>query len=345
MNVHASIARPTPPGCDSAMPDPRALAEQLARYREPCHRRSLFELAVTIVPLALLWAGAWLGVRAGHWAALLLTIPAGAFLLRLFIVQHDCGHGAFFRHRALNDWTGRALGVLTLTPYDVWRRAHAEHHAGAANLDRRGVGDVDTLTLAEYRALSAWGRLRYRLYRHPLTLLGLGPAYLFLLRNRLPIGQMRRGWQPWVSAMATNLALCLLALGTAALGGLGSFVLVQLCVTLVAGTGGVWLFYVQHQFEDGWWERKPGWTFHDGALRGSSHYVLPAPLRWITGNIGVHHVHHLVSRIPFYRLPEVLRDWPVLARTNQVTLRDSLACLRLRLWDEERRRLVPIPKR
>jgi len=333
-----------PTAGEPASLDPRALAARLARYREPCHRRSLFELAVTLVPLALFWTGAWLGVRAGHWAALLLAVPAGAFLLRLFIVQHDCGHGAFFRHRALNDWTGRVLGVLTLTPYDVWRRAHAEHHAGAGNLDRRGVGDVDTLTLAEYRARSPWGRLRYRLYRHPLTLLGFGPAYLFLVRNRLPIGQMRQGWRPWVSAMATNLAVCLAALGTAALGGFGSFVIVQLCVTLVAASGGVWLFYVQHQFEATWWERKPGWTFHDGALLGSSHYVLPAPLRWITGNIGVHHVHHLVSRIPFYRLPEVLRDCPALARTNRVTLRESLACLRLRLWDEERRQLVPIPR-
>jgi acyl-lipid omega-6 desaturase (Delta-12 desaturase) len=323
--------------------DPRALAADLARYRTPHLGRSLFELGVTLLPLLLLVGLAWAGLAAGWWPALLLTIPAGGFLLRLFIIQHDCGHGAFFRSRKANDWLGRALGVLTMTPYDVWRGAHAEHHASNGNLDRRGMGDVDTLTVAEYRALSPLRRLGYRLYRHPLTLLGLGPAYLFVLRNRLPIGQMRDGWRPWVSAMATNAALLLVALATAAVGGFGPFVLVQLLTILVAGAGGVWLFYVQHQFETTVWDRKAEWSFHQGALAGSSFYDLPAPLRWLTGNIGIHHVHHLVSRIPFYRLPEVLRDCPALAGVNRIGLRDSLACLRLRLWDEQSRRLVPFP--
>ena len=338
MNCHVKIAAAPAPL------DPRALARDLAAYRTPHTGRSLAELGVTLAPFLLFWVAAFAGLEAGYPAALLLTIPAGGFLLRLFIIQHDCGHGAFFKRRGWNDWTGRVLGVLTMTPYDVWRGAHAEHHASAGNLDRRGVGDVDTLTLGEYQALGRWARFKYRLYRHPLTLLGLGPAYLFLIRNRLPIGQMRDGWRPWVSAMTTNALICFAGLAMALAGGFTSFVAVQLLVTLVAASAGVWLFYVQHQFERTLWARKGEWSFHDGALKGASYYVLPTPLRWITGNIGIHHIHHLVSRIPFYRLPDVLRDMPSLAHVNRLTIRESLTCLRLALWDEQNGRMVAFPR-
>ena len=339
MNCHVKIALPAPDALD-----PRSLARELARYRTPSVGRSLFELAVTIVPLFLLAGASWAGLEAGYPAALLLAVLAGGFVLRLFIIQHDCGHGAYFRSRHANDWLGRALGVLTVTPYDVWRAAHAEHHASSGNLDRRGTGDVDTLTVAEYRALPFWGRFGYRAYRHPLTIFGIGPAYLFLLRNRLPVGQMRDGWRPWVSAMGTNAALALgVALLAAATGG-WSFLLVWVTMLLVGASAGVWLFYVQHQFEATFWARKPGWSFHDGALRGASYYALPAPLHWITGNIGIHHVHHLVSRIPFYRLTQVLRDRPALATVNRLTVRESVACVRLALWDEQAERLVPFPR-
>jgi len=313
----------------------------LERYRSPNQARSALELAITALPLVALWLVAWLLYSFGYWwASLLIGIPAGGFLVRLFMIQHDCGHGAFFSSRLANDWVGRVIGVLTLTPYDVWRQTHAIHHATSGNLDRRGIGDVTTLTVREYRECSRWGRLRYRFYRHPLVLLGLGPAYLFLLQQRLPIGLMRKGWQPWVSAMATNLALAFLCATLIFLIGIKAFLIVHLPIILIAATIGVWLFYVQHQFEHTRWDETQAWSHHDNALYGSSYYVLPGPLRWLTANIGVHHVHHLCSRIPFYRLPEVMREYPEFGQVGRLTLLDSVSCLGLVLWDESRRRLI-----
>lgn len=322
-------------------PDARRWVPILGKYRQPDNARSIAELAVTIVPLAVLWTTAWFTFWLGYsGATLLLAIPAAAFLVRLFMIQHDCGHGAFFTHRQANDWVGRVIGTLTLTPYGMWRRAHAVHHATAGNLDRRGVGDVDTLTVLEYVALSRWNRLKYRLYRHPLVMFGVGPAYLFLFRNRLPVGLMRNGWQPWASPMATNLAIALMVAILVWLIGIKAFLLVHLPIFLLAATMGVWLFYVQHQFEYTAWQRNGAWSQHEAALFGSSHYELPAVLRWFTANIGLHHVHHLCSRIPYYRLPCVQRDYPELSDVGRLTLRESLHCARLALWDEEQKRLV-----
>src|SRR6202167_5813001 len=233
--------------------DPRAWAPILARYREPNCARSTMELAITVVPFVLLWILMWAALGSGYLVGLLLAVPAAGFMVRLFMIQHDCGHGAFFRHRFANDWVGRGIGVLTLTPYDFWRRTHAAHHATSGNLDRRGIGDIDTLTVGEYLSLSRWGRLRYRVYRHPLVMFGLGPAYLFFLQHRLPIGLMRGGWQPWLSTMATNLGIVLVAAGTIWAAGFGPFLLVQLPVMLISASLGVWLFYVQHQFEETFW--------------------------------------------------------------------------------------------
>jgi omega-6 fatty acid desaturase (delta-12 desaturase) len=325
---------------DSDGIDMRALTQDLAGYREPHHGRSVFEILITIVPLVLLWLSMWFALKLGYGLYLLLAVPAAGFLVRLFMIQHDCGHGAFFRHRLANDWVGRVIGVLTLTPYDFWRRTHAVHHATSGNLDRRGMGDIDTLTVGEYLSLSRWGRLRYRVYRHPLVMFGLGPAYLFFLQHRLPVGLMRAGWQPWLSAMATNLSIALVAAVTIWAIGFGPFLLVQLPVMLISASLGVWLFYVQHQFEDTFWAADRGWNLHDAALRGSSHYDLPIVLRWFTANIGVHHVHHLCSRIPFYRLPRALRRHPELANIGRLTLVQSILCVRLVLWDEAARRLI-----
>ncbi|CAA9538716.1 MAG: Beta-carotene ketolase [uncultured Sphingomonadaceae bacterium] len=321
-------------------PDARALLREIAAYRDPSGARSLFELAITVIPFVLLWVLIWAAQDAGLWIGLLLALPAAGLLIRLFLIQHDCGHGSFFRRRRANDWVGRAISVLTLTPYDFWRRTHALHHANSGNLDSRGIGDVDTLTVGEYRALPAWRRGLYRLYRNPVVMFGVGPAYQFLLVHRLPIGLMRSGAGPWVSAMATNAATLALAGAMICLVGLGPFLIVQGPITLLAASFGVWLFYVQHQFDGTTWSRDGDWTFHEAALHGSSHYDLPGVLRWFTANIGVHHVHHLSSRIPFYRLPEVLRDRPELRDVGRLTLRQSLAAVRLALWDEEARRLV-----
>ena len=318
----------------------RAWTQILARYRQPSNARGILEIALTIIPLAALWVLAWATLDVGYWLALPLALAAGAFLVRLFAIQHDCGHGSFFRHRLANDWFGRIAGVLTFTPYGVWRQMHATHHATTGNLDRRGRGDVDTLTVAEYRARSIWGRLRYRLYRHPLVMFGLGPAYLFILQHRLPVGSMRRGWRPWASTMSTNLAIVVTAALLIWLIGIGPFLLVHLPIVLLSASVGVWLFYVQHQFEHTTWANDEAWSLHDAALYGSSHYDLPAFLRWFTGDIGVHHVHHLCSNIPFYRLSRVLRDHPELRDVGRLTLLESFRCVRLALWDERQGRLI-----
>jgi acyl-lipid omega-6 desaturase (Delta-12 desaturase) len=313
----------------------------LARYREPSTARSLFELASTLIPFVLLWTLAWMALSISPWLALGLAIVNGAFLVRIFIIQHDCGHGAFLPNRTAQDWTGRILGVLTLTPYAVWRRTHAIHHAHHGDLDSRGIGDVTTLTVEEYRARSPFARFLYRLYRHPLVLFVLGPSYLFMLQNRVPLGLMNQ-WRYWLSAMGTNVMIAL-ALGLIVwFGGLWPVLLVFLPTSVVAATAGVWLFYVQHQFEETHWSKGEDWQLHNAALEGSSHYVLPQPLRWLSGNIGIHHVHHLYSRIPFYRLPEVIRDQRELAEAQRLTIRDSLRTVGLHLWDEEQGKLTSI---
>ena len=313
----------------------------LSNYRKPHRGRSLFELAVTLVPFVGLWALAAVAVNQGFWWGMVLTIPAAGFLLRLFMIQHDCGHGSFFAHRQADDWTGRVIGVLTLTPYDYWRRTHAVHHASAGNLDERGVGDITTLTVAEYHSLSRMRRLAYRLYRNPIVMFGLGPIWLFLFKQRLPFGMMRSGVEPWASTMGTNLAILVASAGLIWLTGLGSFLLVHFPVVALAGSAGVWLFYVQHQFEETHWSKSTEWQFQNSALHGSSHYDLPLVLRWMTGNIGIHHVHHLSSRVPSYRLPEVLRDYPELRSIGRVNIMDSLRSVNLVLWDEPSQRLIP----
>jgi omega-6 fatty acid desaturase (delta-12 desaturase) len=321
-------------------PKSRALAQLLAGYRKPDSARGVFELMITAVPLLIIWALIWAAVVHGHWIGLVLAVPAAGLLVRLFMIQHDCGHGSFFHSRLANDWVGRAIGVATLTPYDYWRRNHALHHASSGNLDHRGFGDIDTLTVREFLERSRWRQLLYRLYRHPIVMFGVGPTYLFILRHRLPVGMMRGGWMPWLSTMGTNAAIAILVAAMIRLVGLGPFLLVHLPIMVLAASVGVWLFYVQHQFEDTSWSRNEAWSFHEAAVHGSSHYHLPGVLRWFTANIGVHHVHHLCSRIPCYRLPDVLRDHPQLAAVGRITLVQSLRCVRLALWDERERRLI-----
>lgn len=318
---------------------PKDWVKILSIYRDPSSLRSAYELGVTVGPFVLLWTLAWVSLSVSYWLTLAISTANAAFLLRLFAIQHDCGHGAFFNNRTVSDWLGRVLGVLTLTPYDVWRRTHSIHHSSSGNLGRRGIGDIHTKTVAEYQDLTPLNRLMYRLYRNPIVLFGFGPSYLFLLQNRLPVGLMASA-RYWVSAMGTNAAI----LGGLAIilhfGGLMPILLIFLPTTLLAATAGMWLFYVQHQFEDTHWDVEEDWQLHDAALRGSSHYVLPSVLQWLTANIGIHHVHHLYSRIPFYRLPEVLRDNLELAEGNRMTIRESLVNARLHLWDEKTKRLL-----
>ena len=312
----------------------------LAKYRDPNVGRSTFELLVSFMPFVALWAFAWWMTSYSYWLALAIAMINGAFLVRLFLIQHDCGHNSFFTNRHVSDWVGRAIGVLALTPYDVWRRTHSVHHSASGNLDRRGMGDVHTLTVTEYMALTKFGKFKYRLYRNPFVLFGLGPFYLFFLQNRLPLGLMKSGWKYWTSAMGTNATIALFVGLITWFGGWQVLLLIFIPTTLVAASIGVWLFYVQHQFEDTLWDNEEDWQLHDAALHGSSHYVMPKPLQWMTANIGIHHVHHLYARIPFYRLTEVLRDHPVLAEAQKLTIRESLQCFKLQLWDETNRKLL-----
>lgn len=314
--------------------------QRLAPYRTPDDRRASFEVVLTIGLFVALWVVMWSLLGISELAILALSIPTAGLMVRLFIIQHDCGHAAMFSSSKWNDRVGRALGILTLTPYDYWRRSHALHHSASGNLDRRGIGDIDTLTVDEYLALSRIGRMKYRLYRHPLVMFGLGPAYLFLLQHRLPLTALKEDRAALRNVIGTNIGILVVWVGLALLIGVGPFLLIQLPVTLIGASIGVWLFYVQHQFDPTHWDRSPDWNREHAALHGSSFYDLPRPLMWMTGNIGIHHVHHLSSRIPFHRLPQVLRDFPELKSIGRLTLWQSIKCVPLALWDEKARRLI-----
>ena len=304
-------------------------------------KRSIFQLVTTAMPFfALLAVMAWASIDL-YWLTLLLAIPAAGLLVRLFIIQHDCGHSSYFRSRAANDFVGRALSIMTLTPYYSWKRDHAAHHASTGNLDRRGRGDVGTLTVAEYRASSSLRKLAYRLFRNPLVMVMLGAPINFILLQRFPKGHELQNGQSLRSILSLDLAL-LVAIGLAcALFGARPVFGTYLPVMIIASWIGNWLFFVQHQFEDAHWERDGNWDFHVAALSGSSYFKLPPLLQWFSGNIGLHHVHHLCSRVPNYRLQACLDAAPELDGIARViTLRQSLRCWQLALWDERRRLLV-----
>ena len=320
--------------------DGKTWAQVLGRYRGTSTGRSIFELLVTVVPFVGLWGLMWAALAIGYWLCLLLAVPTAGFLVRLFIIQHDCGHGAFFRRRSSNDCVGRIIGTVTLIPYDFWRRKHAMHHATVGNLDRRGAGGINTRTVNEYLAMRPIARLGYRIFRHPVVMFGLVPAYLFLLHHRLPIGLMRGSRKPWCSTMGTTATIAVVVVLMAKLIGIRPFLLVDGPVVLMAASVGMWFFYVQHQFEHTRWGRDRDWDLRDTALYGSSNYELPSVLAWFTGNVGVHHVHHLCSRIPFYRLARVLDDHPQLASIGRLHFAQSLHCSTLALWDERQKRLI-----
>lgn len=309
-------------------------------YGEPVARRSVVQLVSTCVPLVALWVGMALSVEDAYWTTLLLSLPAAAFLVRLFMIQHDCGHRSFFRSRRLNDLIGHAIGVLTLTPHSYWRKAHNIHHSASGNLEKRGIGDVRTLTVSEYLELSRWKRLAYRLYRNPFFFLSIGPAYLFVIKHRLPHGLSKQHQKELASVMITNVAIIGLATAVGHWLGFVQLLMIHGPIIALSSLAGVSLFYIQHQFEHTYWRSGERWGFYEAAVRGSSFFDLPRPLRWLTANIGIHHIHHLSSRIPNYRLNECLIENPELRNVARITIRESLKCFRLALWDEEGDRLV-----
>jgi omega-6 fatty acid desaturase (delta-12 desaturase) len=312
----------------------------LAPYKQPSLRRATTQILDTLLPYAGIWALMAWSLQFSYLWTLLLAIPAAGLFIRLFIIQHDCGHGSFFRSPVANNLLGAFLGVLTLFPYGYWRRTHAIHHASSGNLDEREFGDISTLTVREYRAKSFWGRFGYRLYRHPLVLFVVGPFYQFVIKHRIPFDIPFAWKREWASALWTNLALAGLAGGLCALVGWKVFLIVHFTIIALAGPIGVWLFYVQHQFEDTYWDRDDAWDFYRAGAHGSSFYDLGPVLHWFTGNIGYHHIHHLSSRIPNYRLAQAFRENPEMQRVTRLTLRESLKCARLRLWDEDRRTMI-----
>jgi acyl-lipid omega-6 desaturase (Delta-12 desaturase) len=318
---------------------PAAWQRMVERYHTPSTRAAVWQLTSTTVLLAVNFGLMYWALSVSYWLVLLLALPAGGLLVRTFIFMHDCGHGSFFRSRRWNDIVGFWTGVLTLTPYAHWRREHAIHHAGSGDLDRRGFGDVTTLTVKEYLALSRWGRFQYRLYRNPLVLLVIGPAWLMIkhrfARRDQPFGPRERR-----NVFLTNLALLGVALAAAVFGVFKEVALIYLPAMLFAGTAGVWLFYVQHQFEDTYWRPHGEWQYEVAALHGSTYLRLPKVLQWFTGNIGLHHVHHLSPRIPNYRLQQCHDEHPAFQQVPTIGILQGVRSLWLKLWDEDRQRLV-----
>ena len=312
----------------------------LAAYARPDLARSTWQLGSSFTAFAILWYLALLSVDYSYLLTAATTLPAGILVVRLFIIQHDCGHGAFFASRHANDIVGSALGVVTLTPYAYWRKLHAMHHATSGNLDRRGFGDIDTLTVREYVALGKTRRFRYRLLRSPVVVFVIGPAYQFFLHHRLPVNLPLALRREWTSVIMTNISLAILLYVASQTVGIGRFLIVHVPVIWIAASIGVWLFYVQHQFEQTYWERDGNWSFEAAGVAGSSYYDLPRILHWCTGNIGFHHLHHLCPRIPNYRLRSCVTVCPDLLTATRITLVGSLRSTHLKLWDERQKKLV-----
>ena len=308
------------------------------RYQKSEVWPGVWQVVNSAVPCVALWCLMYFALQVSWWLTLPLAVLAAGFLVRLFIIFHDCGHGSFFPSRKANDILGFVTGVLTFVPYYHCRWEHARHHATSGDLDQRGAGDVWTLTVQEYLEASRWKRFAYRLARNPVVLFGLAPLFLFVIKMRFPAPKAPRRERH--SVAWTNLAIVGLAAGMSWIFGLKAYLLLQTLTMMVAGTAGVWLFYVQHQFEGGYWERSEGWDYGTAALKGSSFYKLPKVLQWFSGNIGFHHIHHLSPSIPNYHLEKCHRADPLFQTVKPVTLFGSFKSLTFRLWDEQRQKLV-----
>lgn len=314
------------------------LRKSVQPFAKPDTVRSIKQLINSILPFILLWFLAYQSLQISIWLTIPLTIIAAAFVVRIFIIFHDCTHGSFFRNTKANRIVGTITGIITLFAFEKWKRNHAIHHATSSNLDKRGTGDVWVMTVEEYKEASFWGKLAYRLYRNPLVMFGLGPIYLFLISNRFNRKGAKK--RERINTYVINVSVVLIyglliwAIGWQA------FMIIQLPILFIAGGLGIWLFYVQHQFEDSYFENEDEWDFVKAAVDGSSYYKLPKIFQWLTGSIGFHHVHHLSPRVPNYNLEKAHEETPPLKKATTITLLSSLQAIRFRLYDEDRKTFV-----
>lgn len=310
----------------------------VAKYQTPHIGRSVGQLLNTLIPYALLWFVMVKCLAVSFWLAFPLMPIAAGLLVRIFIIFHDCGHGSFFRSKKVNNFWGFVTGVLTFTPYQSWRHEHAVHHSHAGDLDHRGGGEVWTMTVSEYLSSSLWTKIKYRCARNPICLFLIGPSILFFIVHRLPLKKSSLGGRR--NVLLTNLGILFLIACVSSVVGLKTYLLIQLPIMMMAASAGVWLFYVQHQFEGVYWQRHEKWDYVMEALKGSSFFKLPKILQWFTGNIGFHHIHHLSPRIPNYFLEKCYQENPMFQQIQPITLLTSLQSLKFRLWDEQNNRLV-----
>jgi omega-6 fatty acid desaturase (delta-12 desaturase) len=316
------------------------LQQAIRKFEQPNLLKAVWQLANTFIPYIILCIFMYYSYKAGYsyWITLGLAIVAGGLLVRIFIFFHDCAHQSFFASRTANTVLGYICGILTFTPYEEWRKSHGWHHNTFGDLDRRGKGDVWTLTAEEYRTASKSKRLRYRFFRNPFVLLCLGPAYLFLVSYRYPHKGSKKRQNN--SVIITNAAIVIIILIASLTIGFKAYALIQFPVIFFAGVIGVWLFYIQHQFEGVYWSRHDQWDPIKASLYGSSYYKLPKVIQWFTGNIGLHHIHHLRARIPNYNLQSAYNDAKAFLDIEPLTIRKSITCLQLKIWDEQRQKLV-----
>ncbi|MGF7048124.1 omega-6 fatty acid desaturase (delta-12 desaturase) [Paenibacillus sp. DS2015] len=323
-------------------PNLKSMKNSVAPFEHVDTKSSIRQLINTLAPLVLLWYAAYLSLSVSYWLTLPITIIASGFVIRTFIIFHDCCHQSFFKSRLANEILGTITGVVALVPYQQWKNTHSIHHATSSNLDKRGTGDMWVLTVEEYAESSKWRRLAYRIYRNPLVMFGLGPIFIFLFSYRFNRKAAKR--KERIGTYITNTSLVVLYAALCLAVGWQSFLLIQIPIFLVSGSLGIWLFYVQHQFEESYFENDEEWSYVNAAVEGSSYYKLPKLFQWLTGNIGFHHVHHLSPKVPNYNLEKAHNAIPPLQKATTITISTSLQSLNFRLWDEKSKTFVSFRK-
>jgi len=320
----------------------RSWEKVIKKYNRPELKKSLWQICNSLIPYIMMWFIMYYSLHYSYWLTLSLSVIASGFLVRLFIIFHDCGHGAFFASKRANDAVGMFFGILAFTPYYKWHKQHSVHHVTAGNLDKRGVGDVWTLTVEEYLKLSKWKRLFYRIFRNPFIMFSIGPIFIIFVQNRIT-KKLMPGREKW-NVYFTNIAILLIAIFISSLIGFKAYLLIQIPIIVISYCIGIWLFYMQHQFDEVSWERDNKWDYKIAAIKGCSFLKLPAVLQWFTGNIGFHHVHHLSSRIPNYNLAKCHYENEMFRDVKPIVLFSTFKNLKLSLWDETTRQMISFRK-